>query len=128
MESFVAVLHMLVALIMIALVLIQDSKSGSLGGAFGGGGSNSVLGATGATTLAQKATRWTAVIFAITCIALSVFSSRPTSSLLETMPLPPSSATPQTPATDAPAAAPAPATPADSAKPVEAAPATPPGQ
>lgn len=86
METFVAILHIFVALVLIALVLVQDSKSGSLGGAFGGGGSNSVLGATGATSLAQKMTRWTAVVFAFTCIALSVFSTRAPRSVLENLP------------------------------------------
>lgn len=123
MESFVAVVHILVALVLIALVLVQDSKSGSLGGAFGGGGSNSVFGATGATTLAQKMTRYTAVVFAITCIALSVFSSRSNKSILETMPISPSTApaapTTAAPETSAPAAdQKAPAAPAES-KPAE---------
>lgn len=89
MESFVAVLHIIVALILIALVLVQDTKSGSLGGAFGGGGSNSVLGATGATTLAQQMTRWVAGVFALTCIMLSIFSSRSTSSVLDGAAAPP---------------------------------------
>lgn len=113
MESFVAVVHILVAFILIALVLMQDTKSGSLGGAFGGGGSNSILGATGATTLAQKATRWAGVIFAITCIVLSIFSGRSTSSILESMPGAAPSAAPTAPAPANPeSAAPAPAAPA----------------
>lgn len=91
METFIAVLHIAVALILISLVLVQDSKSGSLGGAFGGGGgSQSVFGATGATTLAQKMTRWTAVLFAITCILLTVFSNR--KSIMDSVAIPPASA------------------------------------
>lgn len=108
METFVAVLHISVALILIALVLVQDTKSGSVGGAFGGGGSNSVLGATGATTIAQKMTRWTAVIFACTSIGLTVFSSKQHRSVVDSLPA------------SAPAAATAPAT-----TPVETAPAAP---
>lgn len=87
METFVAVLHIAVALILITLVLLQDTKSGSVGGAFGGGGSNSVLGATGATTLAQKMTRWTAVIFAVTSIALTVFSAKQHKSVVDNLPV-----------------------------------------
>lgn len=68
---------------MIVLVLVQDSKSGSIGGAFGGGGSNSVLGATGATTLAQKLTRYTAVLFAGTCILLTMYASQSHKSILD---------------------------------------------
>ncbi len=83
METLVAIVHILVALILIVLVLVQDSKSGSIGGAFGGGGSNSVLGATGATTLAQKMTRWTAVVFAGTCILLTMYASQSHKSILD---------------------------------------------
>lgn len=88
METFVAVLHITVALILIILVLIQDSKGGSVGGAFGGGGggSNSVLGATGATTIAQKMTRWTAVIFACTSIGLTAYSAKKHRSVVDGMP------------------------------------------
>ena len=81
METFVTVVHILVALILIGLVLLQDSKSSM--GAFGTGGSNSVLGATGAATLAQKLTRAAALIFAITSIALSVFSARSNKSVMD---------------------------------------------
>ena len=38
MDTFVAVVHIITAVILIALVLVQDSKSDGLGGAFGGGG------------------------------------------------------------------------------------------
>jgi preprotein translocase subunit SecG len=93
METFVAVVHILVAFVLIGLVLIQDTKSGSVGVFGGGGGSNSVLGATGATTLAQKMTRWVAAIFAVTCIALSVFSVRSRSSILDGLPVVPAAAT-----------------------------------
>lgn len=109
METFITLTHILVALILIALVLVQDTKSGSVGGAFGGGGSNSVLGATGATTLAQKITRWTAVIFAATSIALSVFSTRAHKSLMDSAPVAPAAAA-TTPATTPEATAPAAAT------------------
>ena len=118
MESFIAILHILVALILISLVLLQDTKSGSVGGAFGGGGSSSILGATGAVTLAQKMTRWTAVVFALTSIGLSVFASRSQKSVMDSAVLtnvPAATApatTPTSPAAGAPTAAPvAPAAP-----------------
>lgn len=91
METFISILHIVVAFALIALVLVQDTKSGSVG-VFGGGGSNSVLGATGATTLAQKLTRWTAVIFALTSILLSIYATRGASSVLDSMPVTPPAA------------------------------------
>lgn len=99
MDTFVAILHVLVAIVLVILVLIQDSKGGGALG-IGGGGSNSILGATGAQTLAARLTRWTAVIFAITCMSLTWFSSRSQKSVVDTGVLP--AAAPQT----APAALP----------------------
>lgn len=84
METLVTVVHIVVAIVLIALVLIQDSKGGALG-IGGGGGSNTVLGAGGAQTLAAKATRWVAVIFALTSIGLSVMTAQKTKSVVENL-------------------------------------------
>jgi preprotein translocase subunit SecG len=113
METMVAIIHIVVALVLISLILLQDSKAG-MGGAFGGGGSNSVLGATGGATLAQKATRIAAVVFALTSIALTIFSSRAHKSVIDDV------VTNAPPAATAPAAAPAePAAPAPAGTPAE---------
>lgn len=87
MMTFIAVVHIIVAVVLIGLVLIQDSKGGGLGIGGGGGGANSLLGATGATTLAAKATRWAAVLFALTCVGLSVMTSKKPKSVLDTLPV-----------------------------------------
>jgi preprotein translocase subunit SecG len=112
MMTLIAVIHILVAIILIGLVLIQDSKGGALG-IGGGGSSSSLLGATGAQTLAAKMTRWTAVIFAITCISLSLMTTKNLASIVDSLP-----ATPAPAASDVPAAAPA-AVPDVNAKPEE---------
>lgn len=100
METLVTVVHILVALVLIVLVLIQDSKGGALG-IGGGAGSNSVLGAGGAQTLAAKATRWVAVVFALTSIGLSVMTAQKTRSVVEGMA--PITTQPTTTTTTAPA-------------------------
>lgn len=88
METLLTLVHVLIALLLIGLVLIQDSKGGALG--IGGGStSNSLLGAGGAQTLAAKATRWVAVIFAATCISLSIWTASKTKSVVSgTLPIP----------------------------------------
>ncbi|MBK9323646.1 MAG: preprotein translocase subunit SecG [Bdellovibrionaceae bacterium] len=102
MNTFIAILHVLTALVLISLVLIQDSKGdGALGMGGGGGGSNSVFGATGASTLAAKMTRIAAIIFALTSIGLSVLSSQQSKSVLDQAPMATSA-----PTTTAPAPAP----------------------
>lgn len=85
--TFVAILHILVALLLIGLVLVQDSKGGGALG-MGGGGSNSVLGAAGAQTLWAKLTRIIAFIFAITCITLTYMSALKTKSIIDSVPVP----------------------------------------
>lgn len=101
METFIAIVHILTALALIALVLLQDSKGGGVGGAFGGGGSNSILGATGGATLAQKITRIAAVIFAITSISLTVFSNKRNSVIDNLAPAPAATTPADTTATPA---------------------------
>ncbi|MBS1971067.1 MAG: preprotein translocase subunit SecG [Bdellovibrionales bacterium] len=118
MTTFIAIMHVLVALILIGLVLIQDSKGGGALGMGGGGGSNSVLGATGASTLAAKMTRIAAIIFALTSIGLSVLSSQQSKSILDKLPA--ASAAPTAPAT-----APVNAAPVENAAPATSAPAAP---
>ncbi|PJE67868.1 preprotein translocase subunit SecG [Candidatus Shapirobacteria bacterium CG10_big_fil_rev_8_21_14_0_10_40_9] len=71
-ETVITVIHVLVALFMILVVLIQGGNSGGVGAAFGGGNSSGVLGATGAQTLFSKMTYGVAVIFMITSVSLSV--------------------------------------------------------
>jgi preprotein translocase subunit SecG len=83
--NLLVVLHIIIAVALIALVLVQDSKGG---GALGiGGGSNSLLGATGAQTLYAKATRWVALIFGITCIWLSIQAAHESRSVIDNAPI-----------------------------------------
>jgi preprotein translocase subunit SecG len=99
MDTFVSVIHVITALVLIALVLVQDSKGDALGGTFGGGGSNSLLGATGATTLVQKATRWAGAVFAVTSISLTLISKNNKSVIDNYLPAATAPATPANGAT-----------------------------
>ena len=69
MVSALIVFYFLVALSLIILVLLQDPKGD--GAIFGGGGSQSLFGATGATSFIVKATRVVAVLFALCVIGLN---------------------------------------------------------
>ncbi|WII71263.1 preprotein translocase subunit SecG [Bdellovibrio sp. 22V] len=104
MTTFIGIMHILVAVVLIILVLIQDSKSDGALGMGGSSGSNSLLGATGAQTLAGKMTVWAAIIFAVTCLALSVLTSSKTKSVVDTLPLPTAPATAPATTETAPAA------------------------
>lgn len=99
MTSFIVVIHLIIVVSLIVLVLVQDAKGN---GAFGVGGSNSVLGATGAQTLASKLTVYASIAFAITCIYLAWDASKVHKSVVDKGPLPAAAA-----AVVAPAASPA---------------------
>jgi preprotein translocase subunit SecG len=74
----ITIVHVIVCLFLIAVVLLQSGKSGDLAAAFGGQGSQTAFGPRGAATALTKATTWSAIIFMITSIALSIFASRRT--------------------------------------------------
>jgi preprotein translocase subunit SecG len=83
MITFLAVVHIIACLGLVGLVLIQDSKGG---GVFPSqSSSSSVLGASGATSLAQTMTKVIAGVFAVTCIALSVMSAHSSKSVVDSM-------------------------------------------
>src|SRR5690242_19112693 len=69
-------LHILVCFFLIIVVLLQSGKSGDIAAAFGGMGSQTAFGPRGAATALSKATTWSAVMFMVTSIALSIAASR----------------------------------------------------
>ena len=65
------VLHVLVALAIIGLVLLQHGKGADMGSGFGGGASGSLFGATGAANFLSRATAVLATIFFLLSLALA---------------------------------------------------------
>lgn len=113
MVSVLAVLFVVVCIFLMFLILVQDPKGGG-GGIFGGGGSNSILGSSGTTDLLSKMTQYTALVFGLLCIWLTIATKPSANSVLDG--LQPEAATEQTEALqeaptpeakDAPAAEPA---------------------
>jgi len=107
----ITILHVLVCLFLIGVVLLQHGKSADLAATFGGAGSQAAFGPRGAATLLSRITTWSAIIFMITSITLSIVASRRTSgtgSILSgekaapTQQAPASPATQQTPNTPPP--------------------------
>ena len=72
----ITVVHIIVCLFLIIVVLLQSGQSGDIAAAFGGMGSQTAFGPRGAATALSKATTWSAIIFMVTSITLSVFASR----------------------------------------------------
>jgi preprotein translocase subunit SecG len=74
MESLVLVIHVLAAIAIIGLVLLQHGKGADAGAAFGSGASGSVFGATGSANFLSRMTAVAAVIFFLTSLGLTWFS------------------------------------------------------
>jgi preprotein translocase subunit SecG len=69
---FVIVLHVIVCLFLIGVVLLQQGRSADLAGAFGGQGSQTAFGPRAAANVLTRLTTWSAVIFMLTSISLTV--------------------------------------------------------
>jgi preprotein translocase subunit SecG len=117
MVTLVTVVHVLAAVFLILIVLLQSGKGASLGASFGGA-SQTVFGASGATSFLTKLTAASAIIFMITSLTLAYFSTRSESSLARAAKSAPAASQPvepgMTPAAPA-AAVPAPQAPAPEA-------------
>ena len=74
--TLLVILHVIVCLFLIGVVLIQQGKSSDLAGAFGGAGSQTAFGPRGASNLLTRLTTWSAVIFMLTSIGLTVALAR----------------------------------------------------
>jgi preprotein translocase subunit SecG len=69
-------IHTLVALTLILVVLLQVGKGGSIGAAFGGGGSSQTLfGSRGPATFLSRLTTVAAALFMVTSLSLAYLSS-----------------------------------------------------
>ncbi|WP_226416892.1 preprotein translocase subunit SecG [Dechloromonas denitrificans] len=91
--SVVLTVHILVALAIIGLVLMQHGKGADMGAAFGSGASGSLFGATGSANFLSRTTGVLAAVFFATSLTLAyVASNQPktTGSVMqETVQLPP---------------------------------------
>ena len=76
--SVLIVLHVVLALAIIGLVLLQHGKGADMGSGFGGGASGSLFGATGSANFLSRSTAVLATLFFILSLALAyIASNRP---------------------------------------------------
>ncbi len=73
-ETLVLVFHVLAALAVIGLVLIQHGKGADAGAGFGGGASSTVFGSGGAGSFLQQMTTGIAIAFFITSFGLAFYA------------------------------------------------------
>ena len=74
MQNVILTIHLILALLLVGVVLLQRSEGGGLG--MGGGGGNSVMTGRGAATALAKLTWLFAICFIGTSITLTVLAAR----------------------------------------------------
>jgi preprotein translocase subunit SecG len=109
--------------VLVGLILLQHGKGADVGAAFGSGASGSLFGASGSANFLSRTTAIIAVVFFVTSLGLTYFSSRKTEQK-GVMAVPPAAPTQSLPAqipptAPSPAGQAAPAAPADAGSKVQ---------
>lgn len=73
--SVILAIHILVALGITGLVLVQHGKGADMGAAFGGGASGSLFGASGSANFLSRTTAVLAAVFFVTSLTLAYVAS-----------------------------------------------------
>ena len=77
METLVWFVHVMSAVALIVLVLVQHGKGADMGAAFGTGSAGSLFGSSGSANFLSRSTAVAATIFFITSLSLTYIYSHP---------------------------------------------------
>ena len=76
MENIVLAIHVLLAVGLVALILMQQGKGADMGAAFGAGASGTVFGSRGAGNFLSRTTAVLATLFFLTSLGLAYMGSQ----------------------------------------------------
>ena len=82
--GLILIVHILVALFLIAVILLQGGRGG-LGETMGGAAAQSLFGG-GANTVMTKLTAVVASLFMVTCLSLAILSTKQNTSVVDRLP------------------------------------------
>jgi preprotein translocase subunit SecG len=74
MEKIILIIHLLTALAIIGMILLQQGKGAEAGASFGSGASQTMLGSAGGWNFFSKATGILATVFFVTSFGLAVIA------------------------------------------------------
>jgi len=74
MESIIIIVHVLAAIAVTTLVLLQQGKGAEMGASFGSGASQTLFGSSGSGNVLTKSTTIFATVFFITSLSLAVIA------------------------------------------------------
>ena len=117
-EQLILVVHLLLALAIIGLIMLQQGKGADMGASFGAGASQTLFGSSGGGNVLTNTTAWMVALFFATSFGLAVIAKNKTTSVDEfDLPIPeaaaeqapstvnelPSTDVPEMPSSDIPA-------------------------
>ena len=77
----IGILHVIIAIALILIVLLQTGRGSDIGAAFGGGSSQTLFGSSGSSGFMTKLTTIAAVVFMLTSLVLAYTYSHRGSSI-----------------------------------------------
>ena len=77
METIVWAVHVVTAVVLMGLVLIQHGKGADMGASFGTGSAGSLFGSSGSANFLSRSTAVAATVFFVTSMTLTYLSSNP---------------------------------------------------
>ena len=78
MEQITLIVHLLVALALIALILLQRGKGSDIGASFGAGASQTLFGSGGSGNALTRMTAWLSAFFFVSSFGLAVIADNRT--------------------------------------------------
>jgi preprotein translocase subunit SecG len=83
MESLIVIAHIIIAVAIIALVLLQQGKGADAGASFGGGASQTVFGSAGSGNFLTRSTAVLATLFFVSSFSLAYFAKEKATGLVD---------------------------------------------
>jgi len=84
--TLITTLHVTVCILLILIVLLQSGKGAEMGVSIGGGGSQTLFGASGPASILTKITTVVAIVFMVTSLTLAYFSGHKSEKSIITTP------------------------------------------
>ena len=76
MEQIILVAHLIIALAIIGLIMLQQGKGADMGASFGAGGSQTLFGTDGSGNVLTRATSWLVVLFFVSSFSLALLANQ----------------------------------------------------
>jgi preprotein translocase subunit SecG len=83
MTTVIVIVHVIVAVLLIGVILIQRGQGADMGASFGGGSSQTLFGSRGSGSFLGKLTGGLAAAFMLTSLTLAFFTQQNTGSVVE---------------------------------------------